>query len=201
MDAEEILLEVQHLNVEVEDQTLIPDLSFSLGTGQYIELTGSNGVGKTTLLRHIAQVRRSPPQALVSRRSVTYVGQSLGFSLKLTPRENLRWYSRLSNSPTKDQLDGLEVVEEKLSLHGLLDVQLGSLSKGQQRRCALARLIQSDPNSIWVLDEPMTSLDESGQESVRKLISEHIELNNAAIVATHTSLNIPDTQSINLDMV
>ena len=64
------------------------------------------------------------------------------------------------------------------------------LSEGQQRRVALARLLTS-PAKLWVLDEVLTSLDQSAVTLTKSLIGEHLQNGGMAIIATHQELDLP----------
>jgi heme exporter protein A len=62
-----------------------------------------------------------------------------------------------------------------------------SLSAGQKRRVALARLMAS-PASVWILDEVLTSLDDAAIQFSRRFIGDHLSNGGLAIIATHQEL-------------
>ena len=192
------ILEVNQLDVDVNNYPLLRNFSLQLLNGQHLELLGGNGSGKTTLIRHIVGIRRSPVGQVVRHGELTYVGQNLGLNLSLTPLENLRWFSGLSANPVDDE--NICEAMEQMGVLSLVDSRVGSLSSGQQKRCALTRLLLA-PNSTWVLDEPLTFLDAEAIAIVRQLVMDHLQNANASLIATHASLGIEGTVSIDIDLM
>ena len=64
-----------------------------------------------------------------------------------------------------------------------------ALSAGQRRRLAMTRLLTS-PAALWILDEVLTSLDDTAIRLSREFIAEHLNKGGMAIVATHQDLNL-----------
>ncbi|MCR2365411.1 ATP-binding cassette domain-containing protein, partial [Salmonella enterica] len=75
----------------------------------------------------------------------------------------------------------------KLGLVGLEDVPVRTLSAGQQRRVALARLWLSEAK-LWILDEPFTALDKSGVAFLQQRFVEHLKNGGAILLTTHQDL-------------
>ena len=91
-------------------------------------------------------------------RNLLWVGHAAGIKGLLTPEENLRWLCALHQPAERDAIwRALEAV----GLRGFEDVPCHTLSAGQQRRVALARLYLDAP-PLWILDEPFTALDKQG---------------------------------------
>ena len=67
-----------------------------------------------------------------------------------------------------------------------------SMSAGQQRRVGLARMVLAAA-PLWMLDEPFTNLDTSGQGLVRELLVEHLRRGGASVVATHQAVDLDVT--------
>ena len=59
-----------------------------------------------------------------------------------------------------------------------------TLSAGQRKRCALARLLLSE-NELWLLDEPYSNLDQEGVALVDRMLTRHLEAGGACVLATH----------------
>jgi heme exporter protein A len=76
-----------------------------------------------------------------------------------------------------------------VGLGGLDGVEAGQLSAGQTHRLGLARLLVSK-RRIWLLDEPVASLDADGEKLVSELLKAHLGSGGAAIVATHHDIPI-----------
>ena len=195
-DASAPLLSVTDLDVQVGGRSLIQNLSFKVSAGDLVEIRGENGVGKTTLLRYLAGIRRlSTGRIDYPDESLVYLSQKTGGSPSLTALEHLRWLTRIANEKVDDAR--LLPALERLGLQKLKDKPLGTLSAGQTRRCTLASLLVLDVK-LWLLDEPLTSLDEDAGEWLRDAITTHRAQNGAALVATHSSLSLPNTTSLNL---
>ena len=182
------------------DRRLFSNLDFSLAPGTYVQLTGPNGSGKTSLLRILCGLL-APAEGKIfwdgadiySRReqyytAVTYLGHRPGVKDELSALENLR----IANA-----LNGVEVSEgdaraalAQMGLSGRESLSARFLSEGQRRRVALARLLISQTR-LWLLDEVLTSLDKGAVELVRSLITKHLNRGGIAIVATHQELELP----------
>jgi heme exporter protein A len=153
-------------------------------------LTGPNGSGKTTLLRCISRLFPDY-EGQIETTSLEYLGHRPGVALMLTPLENLRWYASLNRRAGQAgpiEADLLKLLE-RVGLAGFEEVPAQQLSAGQQRRVALARL-EIGRGRLWLLDEPFTALDSSGQDLVRSLIEEHLEAGGAVLSATHQPLGL-----------
>jgi heme exporter protein A len=164
-----------------------------------MQLTGPNGSGKTSLLRLICRLLR-PTNGDIRWNGasittlgedffleLTYLGHRPALKDELTPAENLRISGGLKGAKTT-----ANEVSNCLRLVGLtgcerLPVRL--LSEGQKRRVMLAHLILSDTN-LWLLDEILTSLDNTAVDLVLHLIGEHLQKGGIAIVSTHQELKL-----------
>jgi heme exporter protein A len=121
--------------------------------------------------------------------ALTYLGHTLAVKDDLTVRENLVFMQRFLAGPRAHVSggDGLDRVIERMGL-GRLPEQLGrTLSAGQRKRCALARLLLS-PARLWLLDEPYANLDAQGVELFDTLLEEHVQAGGACIMSTHGTL-------------
>ena len=76
-----------------------------------------------------------------------------------------------------------DVIRE-MGLQRVAEQQARTLSAGQRKRCALARLLLSEAK-LWLLDEPYSNLDVEGVELVDRLLVRHLEAGGSAVLATH----------------
>ncbi len=181
------------------DRRLFSGLDLSLAPGNFLQLTGPNGSGKTSLLRILCGLL-APAQGEVrwngaNIRSlaeeyftfVTYLGHRPGVKDELTAVENLRITNALNGVEVSK--DAARAALARMGLSGREFLPARLLSEGQRRRVALARLLLCNTN-LWLLDEVMTSLDKGAVGLVRSLIEEHLNRGGMAIVATHQELEL-----------
>lgn len=203
------LLEVSKLGCVRGDRRLFQGLDLSLAAGTFLQVTGPNGSGKTSLLRILGGLL-APAEGEIKWQgenirslgedyytSVTYLGHRHGVKDELSGIENLR----ISNA-----LNGIEVskerargVLERMGLAGRESLPARLLSEGQRRRVALARLLTCE-TKLWLLDEVMTSLDKGAMALIRSLIEEHLAGGGIAIVATHQDLALTTGSTMRLEI-
>jgi heme exporter protein A len=181
------------------DRLLFSNVGFSLTPGTFLQLTGPNGSGKTSLLRILCallmpdsgeirwqgtQIRSLGEEYC---RSVTYIGHRTAVKEELSSLENLR----ISNGLTGTEITSAEAQKAlaRLGLAGRENLPARFLSEGQRRRSALARLITCN-TKLWLLDEVLASLDHSAGTVIESMIGEHLNKGGIAIVATHQELHI-----------
>lgn len=203
------LLRAQALFCERDDRVLFSGLDFALHAGDLMQVQGSNGSGKTTLLRILCGLNASYEGELYWRgvpidedregflASLLYLGHRVGVNKILTARENLRWSCALHSPVTDTDIDNALA---RVGLTGYADVTCRNMSAGQQQRVSLARLLLS-PATLWVLDEPFTTLDVHGVKTLESLLAEHVQAGGAVLVTTHHPLAVPCTlRRLNLDL-
>ncbi len=204
------MLEVRGLECVRGDHRLFADLSFSLQGGELLRLRGSNGSGKTSLLRILCGLLEQAEGEVLWKgenihaqrdeynAELLYLGHLNGIKSELTGFENLRISNTLrGETPTDDQIyDALG----QIGLAGREDLPTQVLSQGQKRRVALARLLLSDA-ALWVLDEPFTALDVDAVAQLGKLIEAHLQKGRMVVYTTHQEVEMRagESREINLD--
>ncbi|RUO43102.1 heme ABC transporter ATP-binding protein CcmA [Aliidiomarina taiwanensis] len=179
------------------ERTLFNGLNLAVEPGQLWQVQGPNGAGKSSFLRILAgllpaqagQVHfRGQSIADVSSQyhsELLFIGHKAGIKPELTAIENLEFYAAIQGHPLT--APPYELLEQ-LGLVGLEDIPAQRLSAGQQRRIALARLWLNSA-SLWILDEPFTSLDVSGIDLLHQRFQQHLASGGAVILTSHQALN------------
>ena len=190
------MLRAQSLECIRDDRSLFREMSFAVSPGEVVTIEGRNGSGKTSLLRILCGIRLPDAGAVYWQDTeigrlgpgyflhVGYVGHADGVKLDLTPRENLEFASALGSR--RDGAD-VDAVLDRVGLYALEDVPTRVLSAGQKRRLALARLLATSA-ALWVLDEPLSSLDRAGIDLFETLLREHLAAGGLAVMTTHHRL-------------
>ncbi|NOX43043.1 MAG: cytochrome c biogenesis heme-transporting ATPase CcmA [Gammaproteobacteria bacterium] len=205
------MLEARNLECTRGDHVLFNNLSFTLSAGELVHLRGSNGSGKTSLLRILCGLFMPTNGEVMWGKEnindlreeyyqeISYFGHLNAIKDELTGIENLKISSKLADIELSEQ-QALESLE-KMGLYGREDLPTKFLSQGQKRRVALARLLFSEAKA-WILDEPFTALDVAAVDLLQGLITKHLENGGMVILTTHQDVALTlgnKARQINLD--
>jgi heme exporter protein A len=182
------MLSVSNLSFERYFERVFEPISFDLSAGSLLLVTGSNGCGKTTLLRLLAGLLEPSEGEIHRQEQPLYAGHNPAIKDDLSVEENIRFWMRFMGTRKSNLGNGLcqQVIEEI----GLTPVALQegrTLSAGQRKRCSLARLLFCD-EALWLLDEPYSNLDREGIEMLDRILRTHLDAGGACIMTTHGSL-------------
>jgi heme exporter protein A len=198
-------LVVDALGQSYGDLALFQNLSFAVGNGQALVITGDNGSGKSTLLRTLAGLME-PSEGTIRLEGLAdgdaiaehchLVSFANALKPELTATETLTHWRDILGAGAK----GLTIPEalDVLGLGALADTRAGILSTGLKRRLALARILVA-PRPLWLLDEPTAALDLASSRMVAMMITTHLRHGGLAVIATHLDLELDGVETLNLD--
>lgn len=176
---------------------LFQGLEFALNSGELLLLEGPNGSGKTSLVRAIAGMLSLESGEIlwndvpVHRQrqefhgALVWLAHRTGLKGDLTLVENLRFEGALRRQAKTDPAE----VYKRLGIFKLRNLPIRSLSAGQQRRVAVARLILADV-PLWLMDEPFTNLDRDGRQLISEIVEEHLSQGGLCVMAAHQDVDI-----------
>lgn len=172
---------------------VLAGVDLDVARGEVVLVRGSNGAGKTSLLRACAGLLRvvgGEAEVLghdlvrdqrAVRRRIGLLGHSSALYDEMTARENVRFGLRAAGAPVA----AAEPAMERLGLSGRLSrTRVGSLSAGQRRRVALAVLLARDPE-LWLLDEPHAGLDAEYRDLLDRAIRAASAAGHTVLLASH----------------
>jgi len=169
-------------------------LTFEAAAGELLAVTGRNGSGKTSLLRLIAGLL-TPAEGslaldggdaeLTLPEQSHYLGHRDALKPALSVLENLQFWRDFLGGKPADSTESLGAVGLAHAAH----LPAAYLSAGQRRRLSLARLL-AVRRPVWLLDEPTTALDTTGQDMIAGLMREHLASGGLIVAATHAPLGL-----------
>jgi ABC-2 type transport system ATP-binding protein len=171
----------------------VDSVDLELREGERTALLGANGSGKSTVLRMAAgtlsptsgQVRVLGHEAgsLAARSALgASLSQDRSFYLRLTGRDNLRFFSRMRGMGRAQAAARVAEVEEELELGAIAPKRVDRCSTGMVQQLAIARALLGEP-ALILLDEPTRSLDAGARDRMWGALERRPAL--AALVATH----------------
>ncbi|WP_182592430.1 heme ABC exporter ATP-binding protein CcmA [Methylobacterium fujisawaense] len=195
-------LSVDNLACRRSGRRIFSNLSFAVGPGDALAITGRNGAGKSSLLAILSgRLRADAGRIAVAEvgeaslpECLHAVGHRDGLKSALTAGENLLFAQRLLGAPRLDPRDALE----RLGLGHAHDLPVAYLSAGQRRRVALARLLVC-ARPLWLLDEPTAALDTASQAVLAELMEGHRAGGGLVIAATHQSLGLAGAAELRIE--
>ena len=182
------VLEVKDLSFSYPDKSILHRLSFDVDAGDFMCIVGTNGTGKSTLLKLILN-QLSPLEGEIKLlgtnsekykdfASIAYVSQkatNINRDFPATVEEvvSLGLYSKkgLFKRNTKEDKKLIDSAFERVGMLDYKHRQIGYLSGGQQQRVFIAKALISDPRIIF-LDEPTTGIDIRAVDSICCLLGD-----------------------------
>lgn len=188
---------------------LFHGLALRLPGGSITWLRGRNGSGKTSLLRILAGLsapaagtvcwneRPLPGAADAARAGTVYIGHANALKDDLTVAESVAFLAQLQGLD-RARARALTAID-RLGLRSRRDAMVRTLSQGQRRRGALARLALDDAPRTWLLDEPFDALDIDSVALLAGLIMAHAARGGAVLLTSHQPVELAGAVEFDLE--
>ncbi len=184
-------LTLDNVSLEIEGMRLIKDITCHLERGPRTIIIGSNGAGKSLLLR-LCHGLVQPTEGRVlwhgNNGGNPALAQAMVFQrpvmLRRSVTANISYALDLHQVPISKRQDRIRSVLDKTGLGRLADKQARVLSIGEQQRLALARVWAINPEVLF-LDEPTASLDPAASHQVEQVIQAIHDAGTKIIMTTH----------------
>ena len=198
---------IKDLSVERLDKKIFENINLSLSPGNITILKGKNGSGKTTLLKTILNIIEPTFGSIYWKGKilkknlydfyshVTYIADKTSSLTKLTVKDNINIWNKIFLSNINNSQ--IETALKTLKLENYLNHKVGTLSFGEIKKLEFLRLIIEN-KKVWILDEPLSSLDEDSVELIKQTFEDHINKEGSIIFSSHQNPGIYVTEEINL---
>ncbi|WP_284619040.1 cytochrome c biogenesis heme-transporting ATPase CcmA [Aquabacterium humicola] len=205
-------LSAQALACRRGERWLFHGLALTLPAGRALWLRGRNGRGKTSLLRLAAGLAEPAAGTLQwgdeplarsarFRRERVWIGHGNALKDDLSAAEALRFVARLHGRRFDAPRIAAALEGAGVATHAVRPVR--TLSQGQRRRVALARLALEDAPGLWLLDEPFDALDADALRWLARLAAAHVARGGSLMFASHQPppQGMPAVDVLDLDEV
>jgi zinc/manganese transport system ATP-binding protein len=196
------VLEVDGIGVSFAGHRVLDGVSFEIRKGEFTGLIGSNGVGKTTLLRIILGLQRPDSGEIrvqgapLSRRSHTfgYVPQKVVLDPDVPMRARdlvalgLDGHRLGFGRRSREQRDLVDKMLHDVDAEHFANSRVGSLSGGEQQRVLIAHALISRP-TLLLLDEPLANLDPKSVQEIVALLHRVARAHDVAILLSAHEMN------------
>ncbi|UCM85673.1 MAG: heme ABC exporter ATP-binding protein CcmA [Rickettsia endosymbiont of Culicoides impunctatus] len=196
------MLSFEQVTLIIEQKSIFTNISMTFLPSSIVYFQGTNGCGKTSLLRIVANIQ-NPTSGNILYRTLNckylkkpycnYIGHNLGLKSQTTVLEYLRFWSTIY-----DSLETLESSVHYFKLYNILHEKCYRLSAGNQKKVALAKLIACQSN-LWLLDEVEANLDQENKELLYNLMISKANNGGVILATSHSNIDIKSAQIINLE--
>lgn len=164
-----------------------------LAAGEALHVTGANGIGKSSLIRILADLLPAAHGTVRRDGRIAMIDEAHALDRDMTVGHALAFWAKV------DGIGRDKVAGALASLHigHLVDVPVRFLSTGQRKRAGLARLLVSSA-SLWLLDEPGNGLDRDGLALLEQLMADHRATGGAVLLASHLPLAVDGAKTLDL---
>ena len=180
----------------------LKNVNLEVNNGEILGLLGENGAGKSTFLRILSTMLKpssgsaeicgfdvlSEPEKVRQNVGILF-GSETGLYERMTPKENIEFFGRLSGIEENKLKDRAEFLAEKFGFKDYQNKLVGKLSKGMKQKVAVARAIVHNP-AVILLDEPDSGLDFKASRVIFNFMQQCKSEGKSIIYSSHSLENI-----------
>lgn len=186
----EYFISIMHHELFFKEFYALKDISFEIKRGEAFGLVGTNGSGKSTILKCIAGVLEPTHGRLTVAGAIApLIELGAGFDLELTARENIFLNGALLGYTKEFIEENFDNIIDFAELQDFVDVPMKNYSSGMVARIAFAIATITEPD-ILIVDETLSVGDFLFQEKCEKRIQELVESNNVTVILVSHSIKI-----------
>lgn len=193
MSNSEALVSIRHFRMDFGKTTVINDLSFEVKKGETFGLLGSNGAGKTTIIRALLGIYQptggellvdGKPYAVDGGVTLGYLPEERGLYKKETVLDIMTYFGQLKGMARGEAKEWSLEYLRRVELEEKAGTRLDKLSGGQQQKIQLGIAVMGGP-ALLILDEPTKGFDPVNRRLLMDIIEEHQEKGATVIFVTH----------------
>lgn len=196
LNKDDIKLEVRNLNKIYDGKKVLDNISFFVKRGEFLSVLGLSGCGKTTLLRILIGLEKQDSGEILKEgidigglspdeRGMGIIFQNYALFPNMTVLENVEYALKLKKDTKATAREVAIQTLDQIGMKEHLKKKPNQLSGGQQQRVAIARTLALNPDII-LLDEPISALDVTNREIMKKELKEiQKKFNSTMIFITH----------------
>lgn len=196
------IIQIRAVKKSYKDVEVLGGVDFEVEQGSIFALLGSNGAGKTTMIRTMATLLKADSGSVVIngfdieknpgdiRGLISLTGQFAAIDEILTGRENLQMIAKLRHLKNSNQV--ADELISRFDMSEAADRRVGTYSGGMKRRIDIAMSLVGNPKIIF-LDEPTTGLDPEARLEVWKIVK---ELSAAGITVFLTTQYLEEAEQL-----
>lgn len=193
MSKSDALVTIDNFKMSFGSQTVVKDLSFEIKKGETFGLLGSNGSGKTTVIRALLGIYQptggellinGQPYAVDSGVKLGYLPEERGLYKKEDVLSVMIYFGRLKGMTRQDARNWSLDYLKRVDLADKARTRLDKLSGGQQQKVQLGVTIMNNPE-LLILDEPTKGFDPVNRRLLMNIIEENQRAGATVILVTH----------------
>ena len=192
-------LSIKNLACKRGSRIIFDKISFEIKSGQTFLIKGSNGSGKTSLMRTLGGYIKPHEGEIfvdgqiidtVDSRYFQFIGEKNALKNNLSVKNNIVLWSLLFNT----SIDINDLLK-KFSLTNCINQDVATLSDGQKKRLSLSKLFFNQ-KPVWLLDEPYVFLDEQNTIDLNNKISRFNLEGGIVIVTSNIDIDFPFSERV-----